>query len=591
MMNDGPSVELSFDGVPEGISDYVIDAPLPSSAQANGAPVTRSPPTIPEEDPASEAAIVTPKGSKIEIITSMKTVENKNTTDSATTERIASPCDIFKYLYSTYLLIFSTVFIMGLIWYKQTNLSSQSHPAVAYVAIWGGIIWLTMVEGSQGSLVGLAPVNPELYKDSHPITYKCLAITNKGDNLDRYLMGRQCMVCLIVFLINIAGGPIGGAELWGFPSLLKDAIFTSGLCMILFTAMVGQLNSQVNASLCMLDYINNYFALFTLGVAMAIEFSGLLHASYLIQMLVGRLSGQRILSNEEPRHLSQNIFFWLRCLVSLAILSFCTTVTMVALFEKKTTMWKGVHPIAALVIFFILLCVVGMLEGMQIAFFAVSKLPASERGNSKFAKMTCALLFQGEGNNLPGFMIGRQLFVVACMFFVARVTSVSLPEDSENIFGVPDLLQQLFNTGLLGALMLTIVGSIAWQLVASAFPIAFLSNPLTYLFLRICLWLEASGICWGAWVLAAVHKKMRGFQRDEVYIGTAEERRGKDMGDDSKHLHVGPGHPVKLPGFIDHAPNSLKLLVEKDPSIAHYINFLYDNANTNKNDDNTVMSP
>jgi hypothetical protein len=34
------------------------------------------------------------------------------------------------------------------------------------------------------------------------------------------------------------------------------------------------------------------------------------------------------------------------------------------------------------------------LEGMQIAFFAVAKIPASERGDSVFAKKTCELLFK-----------------------------------------------------------------------------------------------------------------------------------------------------------------------------------------------------
>merc|ERR1712151_536348 len=110
---------------------------------------------------------------------------------------------------------------------------------------------------------------------------------------------------------------------------------------------------------------------------------------------------------------------------------------------------------------------------------------------------TCELLFKGEGYNLPGFMIGRQLCVVSCMFFIARVTSVSIPEGGSNIFDVSDGLQQFFNTGLLGALITTIVASIAWQLAAAAFPLAFLANPFTY-----------------------IQKKLNGWQRDEVYIGT-----------------------------------------------------------------------
>jgi hypothetical protein len=293
-----------------------------------------------------------------------------------------------------------------------------------------------------------------------------------------------------------------------------------------------------------------------------------LHASYLIQLLVGKMAGKPIESNEPPRSGGASLFFWVRCLFSLAVLCFCLAVTVDALFAGETTMWEGVPPTVAFIIFLVLMSVVGMLEGMQIAFFAVAKIPASERGESAWALKTCHLLFRGEGNNLPGFMIGRQLTVVSCMFFVARVTSVKIPEGGENIFGSPDGLQELYNTGLLGALFLTIVGSISWQLVASAFPIEFLSNPLTYFLLRFALILEATGLCAPAWVIAAAHKKIAGFQRDEVYIGTADERAKNDMGDNDNVS----GAMVKLPGFSDNAPKSLKKLLKKDPSVAQYIN-------------------
>jgi len=438
---------------------------------------------------------------------------------------------IFKGIYSSLLLVFSIVLIMGLIGNKQTNLSSVAHPAAAYILLWAAIIWLTMVEGGQASLVGLEPVDNQLYKESHPKAFRCTSITNNGDNLDKYLLGRQFMVVLVVFCVNLSGGPIPGVSLWNFPKWVTDIMFQGGLAMIMLTCNVGQLMSQVNASLCMLDYTNNYFALLTLYAAMAIEFSGLLHASYLIQMLVNVLAGKKSNSKEQSRNSSivQKIFFFVRCLISLAILSFSLGVTMEALFNGKTTMWRGIPAWVAVIIFVILLCIVGMLEGMQIAFFAVAKVPASERGDSMFAKRTCELLFRGEGYNMPAFMVGRQLCVVSCMFFVARVTTVNIPEGSDNIFNVPNRLQEFFNLGFLGALITTIIGSISWQLVAATFPVAFLSNPLTYILLRICLLLEGTGLCQASWVMAAVHKKIANFQRDEIYIGTAEERASKKI--------------------------------------------------------------
>jgi len=234
-------------------------------------------------------------------------------------------------------------------------------------------------------------------------------------------------------------------------------------------------------------------------------------------------------------------------------------------------MWAGVPGWLSVVLFFLLMSVVGLLEGMQIAFFAVAKIPESERGDAPFAKKTCDLLFKGDGHNLPGFMIGRQLCVVSCFFIIARVTTLNVAPEDKNVFGVSDSGQDFFNTGLLGAIITTILGSISWQLVASAFPLAFLSNPFTYLFLRICLFLEATGLASGSWVLAAIHARFAGFQRDEVYIGTAEERAKNNDKDDSQRLHAGLGHPVKLPGFVDAAPNSLKKLIKSDPAVKEFI--------------------
>jgi len=262
--------------------------------------------------------------------------------------------------------------------------------------------------------------------------------------------------------------------------------------------------------------------------------------------------------------------------MSLAILIFAFTVTLTALFNDQTTMWDSVPPAVAVVIFFLLMGVVGMLEGMQIAFFAVAKLRPEDRGSSHWAKMTCNVLFYGDGFNLSGFMIGRQLCVVSCMFFIARCTSLNIdPESDDTIFGVSEGVQKFFNMGFLGALITTIVASIAWQLVASAFPLAFLGNPFTYFLLRLCLFLEGTGICNGAYVIAMVHKKIAGFQRDEVYIGTAEERAANaTYADDYNNLCVGAGHMVKLPGFIDmvnDAPPALKELAKKDPKVFEYL--------------------
>lgn len=207
-------------------------------------------------------------------------------------------------------------------------------------------------------------------------------------------------------------------------------------------------------------------------------------------------------------------------------------------------MWEGVPPAVSVVLFFVLLGVVGLLEGSQIAYFAVSKLQKSERGEKFFQKKTCEILFVNNNHNLAAFMIGRQLCVVSCMFVIARVTSVKLQEGEPNIFGVSDATQALFNTGLLGALIVAVIGSVTWRLLSAAFPMVFLAMPFTYILLRFCLFLEMTGLLHGAWVLAAIHKKIAGFQRDEVYIGTAEERAAKELADNDEAVKPKPGRII-----------------------------------------------
>merc|ERR1712032_351097 len=226
---------------------------------------------------------------------------------------------------------------------------------------------------------------------------------------------------------------------------------------------------------------------------------------------------------------------------------FALAVTIEALFQGNTSLWDGVPEIIGLVLFFVLMCCVGLLEGMQIAFFTVAKIPKSERGSHTIALKTCECLFKNGGKNLPGFMCGRQMTVTLCFFIIARVTTINTTiggADNDtptgNIFGVSDGMQKFFNFGFCGALITTILGSISWQLVAAAFPIGFLNNPIVYLTLMIALAIEATGLMSAAWFLAYIQKRICKFQLDEVYVGTAEERAAKGHADKTDgQLHLG----------------------------------------------------
>jgi hypothetical protein len=440
----------------------------------------------------------------------------------------------FKYLYSTVLLVFSTFMVMAAIVTEQTiGTADMGIPGVvAFFIFWFLVCWLAMMEGGQGCLVGLYPIDKDLYEESHPRTLKSTNIAHKGNNMERFILGRQFLVVLVVFVSNMMSSPISDAEVLGIPDSLQSIFLGSGVALILVTIMIGQLAAQVNAANCMLDFVNNYFMLYFVTYAsLAIEVSGLLHCVYLVQVLFSKLASKPVESNEPARSTSQNVFFWARVAFSLAILAYAFAVTLSALFAGQTTMWDGVPAAVSVIIFFLLMCFVGLMEGIQIALFAVLNLPDEELAKHPIANKNCQLTFSG--SNLQAFLIGRQILVTICMFVVARISTLSVEIGvDENIFGVSDGLQNFFNTGLLGALITTIVASLAWRIIASSFPVPFLSNPLIYLIIRLCLILEASGLCSAAWLLAFIQRKAARFQPDEFYIGTAEERAAAKSGDD-----------------------------------------------------------
>ncbi|KAL3790161.1 LOW QUALITY PROTEIN: hypothetical protein HJC23_009598 [Cyclotella cryptica] len=423
-----------------------------------------------------------------------------------------TPFTLLRYTLSVALLAFSIAIVVALIFTGNTRVARDANPWVALIVTAIAIIWLSMIEGEQASLVGLPPVDPDLYKDSHPITYKVAALAFRGDNLDRYLMGRQFMVLLVVFVIGQCTSPLDPTvDVLGLPSGVKFVFLDIGLATIVFTCVLGQLTTQVNASHCMIDFANNYFALFTLYVAMTIEFTGVMHSAYLIQNILAAVSGKPIQSNEPPKTGFTFAFFWGRVIMSLAILGFCVTVVLYALLNGYTM---------------------------------------SEE--AEFWQEDLRSLVQREWTELARLhdwsAINCRLFLLfGWVFHFATI----VPGEGNNIFGVSDGAQAFLNYGFQGAVMTTILASITWQYAASAFPIAFMNSPVTHVLLLVALGLEFTGICAGAWVLALIQKKVMGFQYDEVYVPEerlANNHPDKEFGDDVGHLTGG--------GFMGHAVGS-----------------------------------
>merc|ERR1711862_69193 len=57
-----------------------------------------------------------------------------------------------------------------------------------------------------------------------------------------------------------------------------------------------------------------------------------------------------------------------------------------------------------------------------------------------------------------------------------------------------------------------------------------------------------------------------GYQHDELYIGTVEERVAKNLGADQSRLNAGKGHILPMPAYVNNAPQALIDLMGDDVS-------------------------
>ena len=141
---------------------------------------------------------------------------------------------IIKYILSLALLIFSIVVTISLIFNKSTKLSNTS-PWLALFVLCGTIVWLALMEGQQASLVGLTSVVDHLvYKGTHPIAYTNIQLAHRGNNLSRYVTGRQFMVVMCVFVINLCGAPASQPDsqdvfIFSLPNIIQEIFLGSGL--------------------------------------------------------------------------------------------------------------------------------------------------------------------------------------------------------------------------------------------------------------------------------------------------------------------------------------------------------------------------
>merc|ERR1711913_207386 len=204
----------------------------------------------------------------------------------------SSVLDIVRYIFSLGLLLFSGVVVCYSILEQKTSMWKVV-PGWASLLIFIFVLWcLGVMEGLQIALVELKKLNPDYYKDSHPTAYKLGQLACKGDNIERFLMGRQVfVVCSVFFAAKLT--TIHGTKDEGFlfyvPQWVQAVFLETGLLACVVVVIVAQLMPQIVASIYPVQFLELLVMRPAYYACIVLESTGLTHFCWVLAYLFSRV--------------------------------------------------------------------------------------------------------------------------------------------------------------------------------------------------------------------------------------------------------------------------------------------------------------
>merc|ERR1712128_372872 len=225
-----------------------------------------------------------------------------NNTTSPSTQRSrmvklqdATWFDYVRFTFSFCLLTFSAVVTFYAILEQKTAFWSSVPGWAALIIFVGCLFFLAVMEGLQIALVELKRQEPETYMNSHPKAFALGQLAFKGDNVERFLLGRQVfVVCLVFFAAKLTTIHSSGSSGFLFPvhPVIQVLFLETGLLACVVVVIVSQLLPQIIASKYPVQFMQLSLIMRpALLACLALEFTGITHMCWVFATLVVRLLG------------------------------------------------------------------------------------------------------------------------------------------------------------------------------------------------------------------------------------------------------------------------------------------------------------
>ena len=204
--------------------------------------------------------------------------------------------DYVGFVLSSLILLFSIVVTGYAIWENKTMFWSEVPGWAALIIFVVLLFALGVVEGLQIALVELKRQHPDAYRHSHPRAFYLGQLANRGDNVERFLMGRQVYVVVIVFLsaklTTIYRKP-GDTFLFPVPEWVDAVFFQTGFLTCIVVVIISQLMPQIVAAKYPVHFLQFWLMKPAYYACIAVELTGITHACWLLSSLMSWLTGMR----------------------------------------------------------------------------------------------------------------------------------------------------------------------------------------------------------------------------------------------------------------------------------------------------------
>lgn len=415
---------------------------------------------------------------------------------------------VLKYIKYTFSSVMTLTYLIYILWGIWTNQAVLPGPPILHFLIF--CFCLTLVaylEGLQVAILNCEHVSPENKKESHPRAYKLMTSVREGNNVERFLVGRQFFTIFVMTLMaQVTSFP--DISHLGVPEAVWFIFISTGLPGAMVVTTIGSLQPQLLAAKDPWEFLNLRGSYSTLMLCYGLEWTGI--CTHFAWMLINILRKTLFRTEIEPQGQKQGdmtdgekAFDYLKYVVSFGVLTTYFCFLMWGIWGGESLL-SGLGVPGAVVFFLFSGCILflAMLEGLQVGILNRENKDPEENNFATTHPRAYALMKRAtHEKNVRRFLIGRQFFVIFVVFLINQCTI--FPDISQ--LGINNVVWFIFiQLGLPTALNVLCFGQLPAQLLANQDPMMFMNRPGPRFTLEVCLFTEITGIAHFSWVATAI---------------------------------------------------------------------------------------